>query len=108
VLLVEGIRKLPTEDHALLVKTGTWLAKQLPSVKFRSGNADGSDTAFAEGVCAVDPKRMEYVIPAEGSGRKRRMSAARSVNLTELPKVAETRIEEYTATASPDTKGLIE
>ncbi len=38
---------------------GRLLVERLPGVFFRSGNAEGSDMAFAEGVTGVDPARME-------------------------------------------------
>ncbi len=107
VLLVEGIRALPDADRAAVVGTGRLLAERLPGVVFRSGNAEGSDTAFAEGVTAVDPTRMEYVITHEGMGRKRRHADGRSVALDQLAHVGEGPIGEYTVRSSPDLKGLV-
>jgi hypothetical protein len=108
VLLVEGIRALPETDRAAVVAMGRMLAGRLPRVIFRSGNAEGTDTGFAAGVCAVDPARMEYVLTHEGMGRKRRHPVARGVGLDQLPHAAEGPVGDYTVKASPDLAGLVE
>jgi hypothetical protein len=66
VILVEGIRDLPEQDAGLLTGFASWLAETYPHDIFRTENADGSDTAFARGVAAVDPTRLEYVLPYGG------------------------------------------
>jgi hypothetical protein len=108
VLLLEGIRALPEADRAKVIAVGRMLAERLPDAVFRSGNAEGSDTAFAEGVVAVDPTRMEYVITHGGMGRKRRKPHCRAVALAEVPCVGEGPVGEYTVVASPGTKGLVD
>ncbi len=108
VLLVEGIRALPDEDRAAVVGMGRLLAERLPGCVFRSGNAEGSDTAFAEGVTAVNPTRMEYVVTHGGMGRKWRHADGRSVALDRLAHVGEGPVGEYTVRSSPDLKGLVE
>ena len=108
VLLLEGIRALPDSDRPTVVAAGRMLAWRLPAVVFRSGNAEGSDTAFAEGVTSVDPSRMEYVLTHAGMGRKRRHEAGRATALNELRRVADGKVGDYTVGASPDTKGLVE
>jgi hypothetical protein len=107
VLLVEGIRALPDGDRGAVVAMGRMLAMRLPQAVFRSGNAEGADSAFAEGVCAVDPGRMEYVLPSESMGRTRRHPGGRVVALDQLPRTAAGPIGEYTAKASPELKGLV-
>ncbi|MFW6152124.1 MAG: hypothetical protein ACOC6C_04030 [Verrucomicrobiota bacterium] len=49
VILTESRRNIPTADADRLFECGKWLAEKLPKVLFRSGNAEGSDTAFARG-----------------------------------------------------------
>jgi len=71
VILLEGIRALPAEKHLKLVSLGEMLAKNLPNIKFRTGNATGSDEAFAEGVAKVDPGRLEYILPYSGHRKKK-------------------------------------
>lgn len=63
VILVEGVRALPEADRAIVVACGVWLARTFPHAVFRTGNADGTDTAFAEGIVQVDPTRLQYVLP---------------------------------------------
>ncbi len=108
VLLLEGIRALPSSDRAAVVSLGRVLAEIMPGVVFRSGNADGTDTAFAEGVTSVDPTRMEYVVTHAGMGRKRRHPGARVVALDELVGVAVGPVGSWTIQATPDLKGLVE
>lgn len=52
VVLLEGTRDLPDSDRPKLVALAQFLATQFPHVVFRTGNASGSDEAFAAGVCA--------------------------------------------------------
>lgn len=107
VALIEGTRRLPESDISLLRQLGQLLAKRFPNVTFRSGNAEGSDTVFAEAVAAIDPARIEYVLPSAGMGRKRRYPDSPNYALEELPKVAETRLAEYTVEATPRVERLV-
>ncbi|MBK7851757.1 MAG: hypothetical protein IPJ66_11685 [Bacteroidetes bacterium] len=63
VILLEGTRKLANEQFGKLVLFGEFIAKKFPHVRFRSGNASGSDDAFAQGVRKVAPDRMQIVLP---------------------------------------------
>jgi hypothetical protein len=107
VVLLEGIRALPDADRLQVVRLGRSLAERLPDAVFRSGNAEGSDTAFAEGVCSVDPRRMEYILTHGGMGRGRRHPAGRAFDLGQLGNVADGPVGEYTTEVSPDLKGLV-
>jgi hypothetical protein len=108
VLLLEGTRSLPFDLRPVLAALGRLLAERLPSARFRSGNAEGTDTAFAEGVAAVAPDRMEYVITHAGMGRKRRVDGCRVVTLADLPSAAEEVMANVTLKTTPSTGGLIE
>ena len=108
VVLVEGIRALPEADHAMVVAFGRWLAERLPGGTFRSGNAEGTDTAFSEGVTSVDPARMQYVMTHPGMGRKRRHPAARAVSLDQLSPTRVDTIGQATVEASPDSVRLVQ
>ena len=66
IILLEGTRQVPEEDGPYLSAVATLLARYFPHARFRSGNADGSDTLFARGVEAVDATRMEVVTPTPG------------------------------------------
>ena len=108
VLLLEGIRARPEADRFRVVAMGRMLAQRLPDVRFRSGNAEGTDTDFAEGVAAVDPGRMEYVMTHAGMGRKRRVEGCRTISLADLPNVAGSELDASTRRASPSTVGLLD
>jgi hypothetical protein len=107
VLLVEGIRALPGADRDAVVAFGGMLAQRLPGVMFRSGNAAGTDSAFSEGVSAVAPDRMEYVLTHPGMGRARRHPAGRVVSLDQVSPVRERQLDEYTVGASPGALRLV-
>lgn len=108
VLLLEGTRALPSADRANVVALGRLLAQRMPRVRFRSGNAEGTDTAFAEGVASVAPERMEYVITHKGMGRGRRWPGVRAVSLDDIPQAAEQVVAGYTLAASPEAHGLVD
>lgn len=61
--LVEETRELPEKDAGKLTAFAKWMAETYPQAIFRTGNADGADMAFANGVAQVDPTRIEYVLP---------------------------------------------
>lgn len=69
VILLEGTRALGDAERPALVRVGRMLAERLPRAVFRSGNAPGSDEAFAEGVASVDAGRLEIVQPHPGHRR---------------------------------------
>jgi hypothetical protein len=108
VILIEGTRKLPASDVELLRRTAARLARCLPSAVFRTGNAEGSDTAFAAGVSDVDAARLEYVLPTQGMGRRRRHGEAGAVSLEALPRAAEEAVARATCDASPAAERLID
>jgi hypothetical protein len=107
VMLLEGTRELPEEDAAKLEAVGRWLAETFPQARFRTGNAEGSDAAFARGVAAVDPARLEYVLPYGGHRKKALATHSYQITLTDLPKVAEARAARDTAEASPAYGSLL-
>jgi len=107
IILVEGTRDLPEKDVAVLSAFGKWLAGRYPHARFRTGNADGSDTAFARGIAAVDQTRLEYVVPYAGHRNKTAASSAYQIPLTQLPRVAEERARYHTSRASPEYDSLV-
>jgi hypothetical protein len=108
VLLLEGIRARPETDRFKVIAMGRMLAQRLPGVRFRSGNAEGTDTDFAQGVAAVDPGRMEYVMTHAGMGRKRRVEGCRTISLADLPNTADEVVADITLKATPSTVGLLD
>jgi hypothetical protein len=106
VILLEGTRKLPAQAHGQLRALTAWLCAEFPSAVFRSGNADGTDTVFADAVAECDPARLELVLPHAGMGRKRRPPGARSVALEDLADAGLERIVEVTRKAGRDAGRL--
>ncbi len=101
VILLEGTRELPPSDRPALVALARLLANRLPSATFRTGGAAGSDDAFAEGVRAVDPRRIEYVLPQPEHRSCARHSASPTYSLDDLDDTRLRFIADRTATASP-------
>jgi hypothetical protein len=108
VVLLEGTRQLSEADAVHLVALGRKLATELPTVTFRTGNATGSDTAFAEGVAAVDARRLQFVLPNARMGRSRIPPLSYAMGFESLPASATGRIAEATAQATPDNRRLVE
>ena len=101
VILLEGIRALPDRDVELVRRCGRWAAERYPTAIFRTGNAPGTDSAFAEGVAAVAPERLQYVLPYARHRTAWVASRASSFALDSLPRVAERELVEITSEASP-------
>ncbi len=91
IVLLEGKRKVLPEDEEKLQALGTLLARKSIHMRFRSGNASGSDELFSLGVAKVDPSRLEVIKPYT-SHRKASLHGSKSyymddVNLAEEPEV---------------------
>ena len=54
IILLEGKRNVPVELQASLKALGQLLAQHMKHATFRSGNANGADLYFSQGVAAVD------------------------------------------------------
>ncbi len=106
VILIEGRRNLPEGMAARLQAVGTWLAEAYPGALFRSGNAEGSDTAFTEGVTAIDPTRMQYVLPNPSMGKKRRHPDAPYYSLTDLSVAELEEFADVSIRVTPSIKSL--
>lgn len=63
IILLAGKRDVLLEDTQHLVALATLLAQRTEFTLFRSGNADGADSYFKEGVVSVDPERFQAIIP---------------------------------------------
>ena len=107
VILVEGTRDLPDADADTLAAFSAWLAESYPNAVFRTGNADGSDSAFARGVARVDPSRLEYILPYGGHRKKAIAPDALCFPLNAIPRVEEERAVYHTAQASPEYESLL-
>lgn len=108
VVLLEGSREVKEEDSALLVRLGALLAERLPGAVFRSGNAEGSDSLFAEGVRSVDAGRMQVVTPTAGHRKKNLDPAYEVVSLGQVSEVRDRDLVEASNLATPKNRGLME
>ena len=107
VILVEGTRNLPESDVDLLVKFAARLATLYPHAVFRTGNAKGSDEAFANGIKEVDPSRLQYVLPYARHRQKSIDVHSFQIALTDMPDAVEERAADRTVQSSPQYKELL-
>ena len=63
IVLLEGKRTVPDADKPKLRALGMLLATRTAKMIFRSGNAEGADQFFSEGVAAVDKQRLQVITP---------------------------------------------
>ena len=63
VVLFEGSRNVPVEIQMKMESLAAHLMKKFPPLIARSGNAEGSDEAWARGVNRVAPERLHLVLP---------------------------------------------
>lgn len=108
VVLLEGRRKVKQGDGQLLTDFARRFALAYPSVIFRTGNADGSDTYFARGVAKVDPARVQYVVPYASMKQKNRVEGASILSYDELSKAEDKTINYLSSDVNPDNQGLFE
>lgn len=107
VVLLEGIRALPEEETANLSAMGARLAVLFPNAVFRTGNAKGSDEAFAAGVATIAPSQLQYVLPYAGHRRRSRPPQSRVAILASLPQSSLAELVEVTAHVSPHYRSLV-
>lgn len=106
IVLLEGKRKVLEEDKQKLIALGNLLATKSKNILFRSGNADGSDQLFSEGVCAVDNKRLQVITPYSGHRQK----TNRAYETIPLDKIDVAQEEEvvYQSKSNKKTEKLID
>lgn len=69
VVLLEGSRDVPAAVQNVMERLATHLLRRFPTMIARSGNAEGSDQAWARGVNAVAPNRLNLVLPVRNYKR---------------------------------------
>ncbi len=88
VVLLEGKRKVAPDDAPELIALGRKLTQYSRHMLFRSGNADGSDHYFSQGVASIDRTRLQVITPYTGHRQKTNL-AYDSVSLEDLDVAAE-------------------
>lgn len=101
VVLMEGTRELPALQAPYLTALAAHLARAFPHARFRTGNAKGSDEAFAAGVASVDPTRLEFVLPYATHRSKHRPSGSPATALDDIPSTQVQEVVDATLAASP-------
>lgn len=108
VVLLEGRRSIPDHDAALATALARTLALRFPHLRFRSGNAEGADHAFSEGVAQIAPWRLQVVAPYASHRKSKRHAEAVYDSPETLGVVQEDEVASKTKMASPQNAGLIE
>jgi len=83
VVLLEGKRNVLEADKEKLTALGKLLAQKTEKIIFRSGNADGSDLYFSNGVTSVDNKRLQVITPYSDH-RKKTNQAYDTISLDDI------------------------
>jgi hypothetical protein len=107
VILVEGRRSIPGKSAWSARRVTALLARRFPSLRFRSGNATGADEAFAAGVIATAPERLEIIAPYASHRKRDRHPLVRYDSPESLDPDALADLQALTATATPDNRGLM-
>jgi hypothetical protein len=106
IILLEGKRNVLENDKDTLTQLGKLLAKNLPSATFRSGNADGADFYFSQGVLAVAPERLQVITPYENH-RQKQNNAYETISLDQVNLLNEPEVV-YQSKNNKKTKSLID
>jgi len=107
VILLEGRRDIPASDYQQATSLAHKLATMFPRLRFRSGNAEGSDQAFSDGVAAVDAGRLQIIAPYETHRKKFRYPEATYGSPASLSTTVEDEIAYKTTHATPKNERLI-
>jgi|SRR6185436_6157733 len=83
IVLLEGKRNVDEADVNKLIQLGELLTSRTKHIKFRSGNAEGADFYFSEGVTKINPERLEVITPYSGH-RKEKNNAYKTFSLDEI------------------------
>ncbi len=106
IILLEGKRNVLEQDKEKLIQFGTLLATHLPLVTFRSGNADGADFYFSQGVLQVAPERLQVITPYD-KHREKQNKAYETISLDQIDLVNESEVV-YQSKSNKKTKALID
>jgi hypothetical protein len=107
VILIEGRRAISREVSDSARKVAAFLAVRFPHLRFRSGNASGSDEAFTAGVLEVAPERLQVIAPYASHRKKQRHPLALYDSPESLSPGALENIKTMTIAATPGNKGLV-
>lgn len=95
IVLLEGKRKVLEEDISKISLLGRLLVENSLHMKFRSGNATGSDEFFSAGVASRDSSRLEVIKPY-ASHRMAAMVAGENYSVDEIDLAQEAEVLYHT------------
>lgn len=107
VVLLEGRRGISEADTMAARDFGEFLARRFPALRFRSGNAEGADQAFSDGVARVDAGRLQIVAPYASHRKKSRNPAVAFSSPDDLSPEQVAEVIKKTAAASPKVERLL-
>ncbi|MFV5701195.1 hypothetical protein ACM55F_04915 [Flavobacterium sp. XS2P12] len=106
IILLEGKRNVLESDKEKLILLGNLLATHLPLATFRSGNADGADFYFSQGVLQVAPEQLQVITPYD-KHREKQNNAYETISLDQIDLVNEPEVV-YQSKSNKKTKSLID
>ncbi len=106
IVLLEGKRNVKEEDKEKLVQLGRTLAGASQYMKFRSGNATGSDELFSRGVAMVDHSRLQVITPYANHRQKKNL-AYETISMDDI-NIADENAVIISAKKNKKTKNLID
>jgi hypothetical protein len=106
IVLLEGKRNVKVADKEKLTALGRLLASRTTKMIFRSGNAEGSDQLFSDGVTEVDYKRLQVITPYSGH-RQKNNHAYDTISLDDVNIAAEPEVV-YHSKSNKKTEKLID
>ncbi len=107
VVLIEGRRSIPETSARHAQSVAALLARRFPRLRFRSGNATGADEAFAAGIIATAPERLEIIAPYASHRRRDRHPLVRYDSPESLDPDTLAEIQALTIAATPANRGLM-
>ena len=107
VILIEGRRSIPETSARSAQRVASLLARHFPQLRFRSGNATGTDEAFAAGIIATAPERLEIIAPYASHRQRARHPLVHYDSPESLVPDALADIQTLTIAASPTNRGLM-
>lgn len=106
VVLLEGKRNVLEVDKEKLFALGKLLASKTVNMNFRSGNAEGADQLFSEGVASVNSKRLQVITPYSGH-RQKSNKAYETISLDNIKIASESEVL-YQSKINKKTENLID
>lgn len=106
IVLLEGKRDILENDKEKLIALGNLIASSTSKMIFRSGNAEGADQYFSEGVALVNKARLHVITPYSDH-RKKTNPAFQTFPLDQMNMANEADVI-YQSKNNKKTKGLID